>query len=131
VNAAPEKDRPLVLVAEDEHDLRALVSNTLEDAGLEVMAASDGAEALRLALDRRPDLAVLDVRMPKLSGLDVTTRIREIGDLAQTPVLLLTAATEKEDVARGFEAGAHGYLEKPFSPFELVARVEALLAERS
>ena|SRR5919198_1206120 len=127
MTTAEDEHRPTVLVADDEPDLLALVEYALKDAGYDVLTARDGEEALQLALDHTPDVAVLDVRMPKLTGLDVTTRLRHLGDVGRTRVLLLTAATEKEDVARGFQAGAHGYLEKPFSPWELVQRVEALI----
>ena len=125
---APRAKRPVVLVADDEPDLMSLVKYALEDAGYEVLTASDGAEALDIALERTPDAAVLDVRMPKLSGLDVTRRLRDMGKTEQIPIVLLTAAAEKEDVARGFQAGAHGYIEKPFSPWELVQRIDALVA---
>jgi len=127
VSPTTERERPLVLVADDEPDLQELVRYALEDAGFEVLTAGDGEEALRLALDWRPSLAVVDVRMPKLSGLQLTRKLRESEETAQMPILLLTGATEKEDVARGFEAGAYGYLEKPLNPWELVTRVEALL----
>ena len=127
MTTAEDEHRPTVLVADDEPDLLSLVEYALKDAGYDVLTARDGEEALQLALDHTPDVAVLDVRMPKLTGLDVTTRLRHLGDVGRTRVLLLTAATEKEDVARGFQAGAHGYLEKPFSPWELVQRVEALI----
>jgi DNA-binding response OmpR family regulator len=121
---------PVVLVADDEADLRSLVDFSLRGAGYEVVTAVDGDEALELALTRKPDLAVLDVRMPKLSGFEVTRRMREEDVTADTPILLLTAAAEKEDVAEGFAAGAYGYLEKPFDPWELLARVEAMLEGR-
>lgn len=120
----------MVLVADDEPDLRSLVEFSLRGAGYEVTTAADGDEALALAISQKPDLAVLDVRMPKLTGLEVTRRMRQNEATADTPVLLLTAAVEKEDVAEGFAAGAYGYLEKPFDPWELLARVEAMLETR-
>jgi DNA-binding response OmpR family regulator len=124
---AGEPEQPVVLVAEDEPDLMSLVKHALEEAGYEVLTASDGAEALRIALDRTPDVAVLDIRMPKLSGLDVIKSLRLNSATGQIPVMLLTAVTDKEEVARGFQAGALGYIEKPFSPSELVERVDALV----
>jgi DNA-binding response OmpR family regulator len=130
MSATPENGAPIVLVADDEPELRSLVEYSLRGAGYEVVTAVDGDEALGLAVTRKPDLAVLDVRMPKLSGFEVIRRMRENDATAETPVLLLTAATEKEDVAEGFAAGAYGYLEKPFDPWELVARVEAMLERR-
>src|SRR4029453_6335908 len=119
VNPTDKNGAAVVLVADDEPDLRSLVQYSLRGAGYEVVTAADGDEALGLALQRKPDLAVLDVRMPKLSGLEVTRRMRSNDATAQTPVLLLTAAVEKEDVAEGFAAGAYGYPEKPFDPREL------------
>src|SRR6187551_4392 len=105
-----ETAQTLVLVADDEPDLRSLVQYSLRGAGYEVVTAADGGEALDLALEHKPDLAVLDVRMPKLTGLEVTRRMRDNDATAHTPVLLLTAAVEKEDVAEGFAAGAYAYL---------------------
>lgn len=129
VNPTTANTQTVVLVADDEPDLRSLVQYSLRGAGYEVVTAADGGEALDLALECKPDLAVLDVRMPKLTGLEVTRRMRDNHATAHTPVLLLTAAVEKEDVAEGFAAGAYAYLEKPFDPWELVSRVEALLAD--
>jgi DNA-binding response OmpR family regulator len=125
-----ENDRPLVLVADDDEDIRALVSFRLERAGYDVVEARDGEEALRLAREQAPDLAVLDVMMPKLTGDEVTRRIRGDEAMRRMPVILLTARVQEDDVARGFEAGADDYIKKPFSPQELRARVQAVLGRR-
>jgi DNA-binding response OmpR family regulator len=85
---------------------------------------------LQLATERVPDLAVLDVMMPKLTGYEVTARIREHEATNRIPVILLTARVQEADVERGFEAGADDYLRKPFSPQELRARVQAILGRR-
>ena len=130
MSAVVETSRPLVLVADDDEDIRALVSFRLERAGYEVIEASDGEEALRLARERTPNLAVLDVMMPKLTGDEVTRRIRVDDATRQMPIILLTARVQEEDVARGFEAGADDYIKKPFSPQELRARVQAVLGRR-
>ena len=122
--------KPLVLVADDDHDILTLVSFRLERAGYDVVAARDGEEALRLALERVPDLAVLDVMMPKLDGYEVTTRLRQNRATRRMPVILLTARVQEADIARGFEAGADDYVKKPFSPQELGARVQAILGRR-
>jgi DNA-binding response OmpR family regulator len=122
--------RPLVLVADDDDDIRQLVKFRLERAGYEVVDARDGEEALRLAIERRPDLAVLDVMMPKLTGYDVTQRLRASEETKRIPVILLTARVQEADVARGFEVGADDYIKKPFSPQELRARVQAILGRR-
>lgn len=122
--------RPVVLVAEDDPDILQLVAFRLERAGYEVIQATDGEEALRLVTERQPDLAVLDVMMPKVTGYDVTRQIRENQATTQIPVILLTARVQEADVARGFEAGADDYITKPFSPQELRSRVQAILGRR-
>jgi DNA-binding response OmpR family regulator len=92
--------------------------------------ANDGEEALNAAGTRNPDLAVLDVMMPKLDGYEVTRRMREREETERIPVILLTARVQEADVQRGFESGADDYLKKPFSPQELRARVQAVLGRR-
>ena len=123
-------ERPTVLVADDDEDIRTLVAFRLERAGYDVLKAGDGEEALRMAVEHRPALAVLDVMMPKLTGLDVTRRIRAEEATRDIPVILLTARVQEGDVSRGFEAGADDYVKKPFSPQELRARVQAILGTR-
>jgi DNA-binding response OmpR family regulator len=125
-----ETDRPVVLVADDDDDIRDLVAFRLDRAGYEVLRAGDGQEALDLAKEHRPDLAVLDVMMPKLTGYDVTRELRADPATSRIPVILLTARVQEADVARGFEAGADDYVKKPFSPQELKARVQAVLGRR-
>jgi DNA-binding response OmpR family regulator len=125
-----DRQRPLILVADDDPDILELVAYRLERAGYEVATAADGEEALRLATELEPSLAVLDVMMPKLTGYDVTRRIRAGEATGRIPVILLTARVQEADVARGFEAGADDYLKKPFSPQELRARVQAILGRR-
>jgi DNA-binding response OmpR family regulator len=125
-----DRETPLVLVADDEEDIRALVAFRLKRAGYEVITAADGEEALLLATTRLPDLAVLDMMMPKATGLEVTHSMREQAATKDIPVILLTARAQEVDVQRGFEAGADDYVKKPFSPQDLQARVHALL-ERS
>jgi DNA-binding response OmpR family regulator len=122
-----ERERPLVLVADDDPDILELVRFRLERAGYEVVQARNGEEALQLATERQPDLAVLDVMMPKLTGYDVTRQLREQETTKEMPVILLTARVQEADVALGLESGADDYLKKPFSPQELRARVQAIL----
>lgn len=119
-----------VLVADDDGDIRDLVAFKLENAGYAVVAVADGDEALRQVREQRPELAVLDVMMPGMSGLDVLREIRADEDLVATKVILLTARARDVDVDAGFSTGADDYLTKPFSPRELVHRV-ALLTGRS
>ena len=113
-----------ILIADDEEDILGLLRLHLTRLGYEVVAARDGEEALRLAAERRPDLAVLDVSMPKLDGLEVTRRLRDGGGV---PVILLSALVQPSDVERGLEAGAKAYMRKPFTGDELRERVEELL----
>ena len=117
-------------VADDEDDIRSLVSFRLKRAGYEVITAADGEEALLLATTRLPDLVVLDMMMPKATGLEVTRSMREHEATKDIPIILLTARAQEGDVTSGFEAGADDYVKKPFSPQDLQARVQALL-ERS
>ena len=124
------RDTPLVLVADDEEDIRALVAFRLKRAGYDVITAADGAEALTLATTRLPDLIVLDMMMPKATGLEVTRSLREQDSTRDIPVILLTARAQEADVASGFEAGADDYVKKPFSPMDLQLRVQALLERR-
>jgi DNA-binding response OmpR family regulator len=131
VSATPEPSpTPLVLVADDDPDILTLVGFRLERAGYEVLPARDGEEALALALERQPDLAILDVMMPKLDGYEVTQRLRSNQATRGMPVILLTARVQEADITRGFEAGADDYIKKPFSPQELRARVQAILGRR-
>jgi len=121
---------PLVLVADDEEDIRALVAFRLDRAGYDVITAADGEEALMLATTRLPDLVVLDMMMPKANGLEVTRSLRALDATRDIPVILLTARAQEADVASGFEAGADDYVKKPFSPKDLQLRVQALLERR-
>lgn len=118
-----------ILVVDDEPPIVDLVRFTLEDADVRVVEASDGAEALVLARRIKPDLILLDVQMPRINGLEVCRQLRREPALAHTPVVMLTAAGQEADRARGREAGADEYLTKPFSPLALLALVEALVPE--
>jgi DNA-binding response OmpR family regulator len=122
--------RPLVLVADDDPDILTLVRFRLERDGYEVLSAPDGEAALDLAMARTPDLAVLDVMMPRLDGYEVTRRLREHGPTTTIPIILLTARVQEPDLERGFEAGADDYVTKPISPQALGERVQAALGAR-
>jgi DNA-binding response OmpR family regulator len=122
-----ETPRQLVLVADDDDDILLLVTTRLRRDGFEIIEARTGNEALVLAQTRRPDVAVLDVGMPGLDGLEVLERIRADDVLSGMCVLLLTAKAQESDVRRGYDAGADAYVRKPFSPAELSARVRELL----
>jgi two-component system phosphate regulon response regulator PhoB len=122
--------RPVVLVADDDPDILALVRLRLERDGYEVLSAPDGETALDLALARTPDLALLDVMMPRLDGYEVARRLRRHGPTTAIPIILLTARVQEPDVELGIEAGADDYVIKPFSPQALGARVQAALGAR-
>jgi two-component system phosphate regulon response regulator PhoB len=117
----------VVLVADDDADIRDLVAFKLEQAGLDVIAVEDGQAALEQARERRPTLAVLDVSMPGLSGIDVCRMLRADATTAGMLIIMLTARVQEQDVEGGFGAGADDYVTKPFSPRELVSRIQALL----
>jgi DNA-binding response OmpR family regulator len=117
----------VVLCADDDEDILALVALRLERAGFDVVKAVDGEEAVRLAQARRPALAVLDVMMPKQTGYEVLAALRADESLREMKVVLLSARVQESDVARGIDAGADAYLPKPFKAQELVAKVEELL----
>jgi DNA-binding response OmpR family regulator len=126
----PSDTSPLVLVADDDPDILDLVRYRLERSGYKVATAETGTEAVRLAGELSPALAVLDVMMPGLTGFDVTRRLRADPHTVGIPVILLTARAQEADVQEGFAAGADDYLRKPFSPRELSARVQAVLGRR-
>jgi DNA-binding response OmpR family regulator len=113
-----------ILLVEDERKLRDLVRSYLERAGFTVLSTGSGAEALTLAASTSPDLLVLDLGLPDVSGETIARELRETGT---TPILMLTARTSEEDRVRGLELGADDYVTKPFSPRELVLRVQAIL----
>jgi len=113
-----------VLVADDDADLREVIGFTLSQAGYLVSKASDGALAVRRFAEEAPDLVVLDINMPHLSGFQVCEAIRATSNV---PVMMLTVRGEEEDLVRALDLGADDYLTKPFSPRTLLARVKALL----
>ena len=129
--ARPGGERPLVLVADDDPDVLDLVVARIEAMGFEVVAARDGGEALRLAVERSPEIAILDVAMPRLDGLEVTRRLRLRDPDDGTAVILMTARVADADVVRGFEAGAEDYIKKPFSLRELTEAVKRKQEQRA
>lgn len=113
-----------ILIADDDHDLLALIAFTLTQSGYAVVKAHDGTAALQLFEQEPPDLVVLDINMPGANGFEVCKRIRE---QSRVPVMMLTVRGEEEDLVKALELGADDYLNKPFSPRTLIARVKALL----
>jgi DNA-binding response OmpR family regulator len=116
-----------VLIADDDPDILALVTFKVRQAGYTLVTATDGAAALAAARETTPDLVVLDVSMPRMSGLEVCRELRADPATTKVPVLLLTARAQEADIEAGFDVGADDYVVKPFSPKELVARITAIL----
>ena len=114
----------LILVVDDEPKIVKLARDYLEQSGFRVIAATDGRSALDLAHQQRPDLVVLDLKLPGIDGLDVCRTLRRESDV---PIIMLTSRVEETDRLIGLELGADDYITKPFSPRELVARVRAVL----
>jgi DNA-binding response OmpR family regulator len=120
----------LLLVADDDEDILQLLSFRLGRAGYEIVQARDGTEALRLAIELRPALAVLDVMMPGLNGYEVTRELRRNEETRTIPIILLTAKAQAGDVSQGMAAGADDYVKKPFDARDLKERVDRLLRPR-
>jgi len=125
-------DRPAarILVVDDEPDLAAILANRLRRAGYEVAVAGDGVAALEAIGRERPDLALLDVQMPRLDGLETVRRLRAVAATAAMPVIVMTANAEAADRTRALASGADACLAKPFETAELLACVRNLLADR-
>jgi two-component system, OmpR family, response regulator MprA len=115
------------LLVEDDADVGDLVQFKLEQSGMDVVSVGDGAAALEACASHGPDLVLLDVMMPGMSGLDVCRSLRRSRQLSGVPVIMLTARAQESDIARGFEAGADDYVVKPFDVEEVFARLRALL----
>jgi CheY-like chemotaxis protein len=125
-----ESEHPLVLVADNEPDIAELVRFQLERHGYEVLTAFDGADALEKAKAHAPDLALIDVHMPRLDGYEVLQRIRADEGLRPMPVIVLSASVKEDDVAASYDAGADKHLKKPFTPDELLSSVDELVKDR-
>ncbi len=116
-----------ILIAEDERDIRDLVEFTLKFAGHEVFKASNGAEAVEMAPDVKPDLILMDVRMPKMTGYEACRALKELDEVKGIPVVFLSAKGQDVEMKTGLEAGAIDYILKPFAPDELTRRVAEIL----
>ena len=116
-----------ILIADDETPIVELVRFTLEDDDVQILGAYDGLTALELAQATQPDLALLDVQMPRLDGLEVCRRLRRSPECARMRIVILSAAAQVDDRARGLAAGADEYLTKPFSPLALLTLVRSLV----
>ena len=118
-----------ILIAEDERDIRDLITFTLGFAGFEVVAASNGEEAVNLARQEIPDLILMDVRMPRMTGYEACALMKADAKLKDIPVIFLSAKGQDSEIQTGLQAGATDYLLKPFAPDQLTERIQAVLAK--
>ena len=120
---------PKILIAEDEPDIRDLVAFTLRFAGYEVATANNGEEAVQMASREFPDLILMDVRMPRMTGYDACRVMKADPELKDIPIVFLSAKGQESEVKTGMDVGAEDYLLKPFAPDQLTDRVRAILAK--
>jgi len=118
-----------ILVAEDERDIRELIAFTLRFAGFEVELASNGADAVKMALAGKPDLILMDVRMPKMTGYQACEALKRDPTMKDTPVIFLSAKGQESEIQEGLGVGAAQYILKPFAPDDLAAQVRRTLEE--
>jgi len=118
-----------ILIAEDERDIRDLVAFTLRFAGHEVVVATNGEEAVSMASEANPDLILMDVRMPRMTGYEACKVMKANVDLKDIPIVFLTARGQESEIQQGLDAGAEEYLLKPFAPDQLTTRVKAILVK--
>jgi DNA-binding response OmpR family regulator len=116
-----------ILIAEDERDIRDLIEFTLKYAGHEVIKTSNGAEAVEKAPEIKPDLILMDVRMPRMTGYEACRALKEIEAVKDTPVVFLSAKGQQSEMETGMDAGAYDYILKPFAPDYLMQRVAEIL----
>ena len=116
-----------ILIAEDERDIRELVNFSLQFGGFTVVQAANGAEAVEQAQKELPDLILMDVRMPKMTGYEACRQMKSMPELRDIPVVFLSAKGQETEIQTGLEAGAEEYILKPFAPDELVKQVQAVL----
>lgn len=116
-----------ILVAEDEPDILELIAFGLAYAGMEVITAADGEQAVQKAVQEKPDLIMLDVRMPKMTGYEACAAIKETSELKDVPVIILSAKGQDSEIEAGLGAGAYEYILKPFELEELVHKVQAIV----
>ncbi|HEY71814.1 MAG: two-component system response regulator [Chloroflexi bacterium] len=118
---------PKILVAEDERDIRELIGFTLRFAGFEVVLVSNGAEAVEKVLEEHPDLIMLDVRMPKMTGYQACRHLKDDPATNKIPVVILSAKGQETEIEQGLASGADEYIVKPFAPDELTNQVKEIL----
>jgi two-component system alkaline phosphatase synthesis response regulator PhoP len=116
-----------ILIAEDERDIRDLIEFTLRYAGHEVVKAANGAEAVELAAQAKPDLILMDVRMPRMTGYEACRALKDIDEVKNIPVVFLSAKGQESEMSTGLDAGAYDYILKPFAPDQLTMRIAEIL----
>ena len=117
-----------ILIAEDEKDIRELIVFSLDFAGFDVIAAVDGQEAVEKALEIKPDLIMMDVRMPRMTGYEACAKMKSMEETKNIPVVILSAKGQESEIQTGLAAGAYEYILKPFAPDELIQRVKDIVA---
>jgi two-component system phosphate regulon response regulator PhoB len=127
MSQSPKSSRKKILVADDEADVLNLLTLHLKREGFDVLKAEDGARAVQLAQQEMPALIILDLMMPGMSGLEATKQLKKMPETSRIPIVMLTARAEEIDRIVGLELGADDYVTKPFSPREIVLRVQAVL----
>ncbi|WP_242524143.1 response regulator [Methylacidiphilum caldifontis] len=125
-----DKRKKKILVVEDEEDVLSLICMQLKSQGFETIEAKEGMEALRIARKQMPDLIVLDLMIPEFSGLDVCKYLKKDPDTSSIPIVILTAKSNPSDRILGLELGADDYIAKPFSPRELILRIQSIFRRR-
>ena len=118
-----------ILIAEDERDIRDLIEFTLKFAGHEIHKASNGKEAVEMAPEVMPDLIMLDIRMPQMTGVEACTALKEIDAVKDIPIVFLSAHGQSEEIDSGLDRGAYEYIVKPFAPDELTSRINQILQQ--
>jgi len=118
-----------ILVVEDTEDNRQIIRDLLSSVGYELIEAADGAEGVAMAQSQRPDLILMDIQLPQMDGYEATRRIRAIPDLARVPIIAVTSYALSGDEAKTREAGCDGYVAKPFSPRQLLAKIREFLPD--
>ncbi|MBL7198666.1 MAG: response regulator [Anaerolineae bacterium] len=116
-----------ILIAEDEKDIRELIVFSLTFAGFEVVSAIDGIEAVEKTLQTKPDLIMMDVRMPRMTGYEACARLKANEKTKHIPVIMLSAKGQESEIQTGLDVGAYEYILKPFAPDELIQRVKDIL----
>ena len=123
----PHEKRPLILVVDDNHQNLELIQAYLEDVECETVSAHDGLEALEVVAKKKPDLVLLDVMMPKMSGFEVCRRLKNNPETSDIPVIMVTALNEFGDIERGIDSGTDDFVSKPVNRLELLTRVKTML----